>query len=145
MAPAAPPPHPAGQRLQAGIFPNTGSSIRVTRYDRAVKSLAVAVAVGIAALYSMEAIRYFLDVLRWLPRHERWVRTAKGLCQGCGYDLTGNVSGTCPECGERVDRTVVDKASIVPSLITEKQPWWVWTVVAVMMILAVILQRWLWA
>ena len=21
-------------------------------------------------------------------------------CQSCGYDLTGNVSGTCPECGE---------------------------------------------
>lgn len=20
-------------------------------------------------------------------------------CQGCGYELTGNVSGTCPECG----------------------------------------------
>ncbi len=23
-------------------------------------------------------------------------------CQFCGYNLTGNVSGTCPECGERV-------------------------------------------
>jgi hypothetical protein len=22
-----------------------------------------------------------------------------GLCLGCGYDLTGNVSGVCPECG----------------------------------------------
>lgn len=22
------------------------------------------------------------------------------LCDGCGYDLTGNVSGVCPECGE---------------------------------------------
>jgi hypothetical protein len=22
-----------------------------------------------------------------------------GLCPRCGYDLTGNVSGTCPECG----------------------------------------------
>ncbi|HOJ54604.1 MAG TPA: hypothetical protein PK184_09890 [Phycisphaerae bacterium] len=21
------------------------------------------------------------------------------LCRGCGYDLTGNVSGVCPECG----------------------------------------------
>jgi hypothetical protein len=26
-------------------------------------------------------------------------RRAKGLCPGCGYDLTGNVSGVCPECG----------------------------------------------
>jgi len=24
-------------------------------------------------------------------------------CAGCGYDLTGNVSGRCPECGRRVD------------------------------------------
>lgn len=22
-----------------------------------------------------------------------------GLCEGCGYDLTGNTSGVCPECG----------------------------------------------
>jgi hypothetical protein len=23
-------------------------------------------------------------------------------CQSCGYDLTGNTSGTCPECGEEI-------------------------------------------
>jgi hypothetical protein len=26
-------------------------------------------------------------------------RKAAGECPACGYDLTGNVSGTCPECG----------------------------------------------
>ena len=26
-------------------------------------------------------------------------RKAAGLCAACGYDLTGNVSGVCPECG----------------------------------------------
>jgi hypothetical protein len=26
-------------------------------------------------------------------------RRKKGLCVRCGYNLTGNVSGTCPECG----------------------------------------------
>ena len=25
------------------------------------------------------------------------------LCTGCGYDLTGNISGVCPECGCPVD------------------------------------------
>lgn len=26
-------------------------------------------------------------------------RVAQGLCPQCGYNLTGNVSGRCPECG----------------------------------------------
>ena len=26
-------------------------------------------------------------------------RRASGQCPYCGYDLTGNVSGVCPECG----------------------------------------------
>jgi hypothetical protein len=26
-------------------------------------------------------------------------RKAAGQCPTCSYDLTGNVSGTCPECG----------------------------------------------
>jgi hypothetical protein len=29
-------------------------------------------------------------------------RFPHGFCQACGYDLTGNVSGRCPECGEPV-------------------------------------------
>jgi hypothetical protein len=28
--------------------------------------------------------------------------TPPGHCPNCGYDLTGNVSGVCPECGEKV-------------------------------------------
>jgi hypothetical protein len=27
-------------------------------------------------------------------------RPPKGHCRNCGYDLTGNVSGVCPECGQ---------------------------------------------
>lgn len=29
----------------------------------------------------------------------RWRRRRKGLCVKCRYDLTANVTGTCPECG----------------------------------------------
>ncbi len=29
-------------------------------------------------------------------------RLATGICLRCGYNLTGNVSGICPECGTRV-------------------------------------------
>lgn len=32
----------------------------------------------------------------------RWRRKKKGLCLTCGYDLTGNESGVCPECGVEV-------------------------------------------
>jgi predicted RNA-binding Zn-ribbon protein involved in translation (DUF1610 family) len=29
----------------------------------------------------------------------RWRRRKRGLCTQCGYNLTDNVSGVCPECG----------------------------------------------
>jgi tRNA(Ile2) C34 agmatinyltransferase TiaS len=28
-----------------------------------------------------------------------------GICANCGYDLTGNASGRCPECGARTPST----------------------------------------
>ena len=34
-------------------------------------------------------------------RHHR--RHKRGLCVGCGYDLTGNVTGVCSECGAAID------------------------------------------
>ena len=37
-----------------------------------------------------------VGVLRWRKRRRR---VAAGLCASCGYDLTGNTSGVCPECG----------------------------------------------
>lgn len=36
----------------------------------------------------------------WWWRDRR--RIPAGHCLKCGYDLTGNVSGVCPECGEKV-------------------------------------------
>ena len=30
----------------------------------------------------------------------RWRRRKRGSCIRCGYNLEGNVSGVCPECGE---------------------------------------------
>ncbi len=52
----------------------------------------------------------FVDVPLWLPfllafgaarrlrRSGRW-RYPPGCCASCGYDLTANTSGICPECG----------------------------------------------
>ena len=36
-------------------------------------------------------------LLWWLDRPP-----PRGHCQQCGYDLTGNVSGRCPECGTEI-------------------------------------------
>ncbi len=44
-------------------------------------------------LAAYPAVTFIRGPLR--RRHRR----KRGLCAGCGYDLTGNVSGVCPECG----------------------------------------------
>ena len=43
-----------------------------------------------------------LVLTRWQSRVKRL-----GVCESCGYDLTGNTSGRCPECGTRVSSTDV--------------------------------------
>ena len=46
------------------------------------------------ALFALAPATYFAaGVLR------RWRRRQRGECVACGYNLTGNVSGVCPECG----------------------------------------------
>lgn len=40
-----------------------------------------------------------------VPTYRLWRRTSRfprGFCAHCGYNLTGNTSGVCPECGTRV-------------------------------------------
>jgi hypothetical protein len=51
----------------------------------------------------------------WLPsivvRGRNRLRRARGAphCAGCGYDLTGNVSGVCPECGRLTPQGLIDR------------------------------------
>lgn len=40
----------------------------------------------------------------------RWRRRRRGLCVGCGYDLQGNVSGVCSECGRETTKAPRHKA-----------------------------------
>lgn len=35
----------------------------------------------------------------FLWHHDRRRKFKPGRCQNCGYNLTGNISGVCPECG----------------------------------------------
>jgi hypothetical protein len=62
--------------------------------------VATTAAVPLWALLVLLSIYPAYVFLREPLRH--WRRSRKGLCVKCGYDLTGNVSGTCPECGTEV-------------------------------------------
>jgi len=53
---------------------------------------ALGLLLGFAFLFGTAVAEKLSDVLR----------PPDGHCQSCGYDLTGNVSGVCPECGERI-------------------------------------------
>ena len=44
----------------------------------------------------------------WILRSRR-VRSRPGHCPTCEYDLTGNESGVCPECGTPVAKKTDDK------------------------------------
>lgn len=50
------------------------------------------------------AILWWLDPRRILPGH----------CKGCGYDLTGNISGVCSECGTPVLGRAANAVGTVP-------------------------------
>jgi hypothetical protein len=54
-------------------------------------------AAGVFALILVPIGLMFLLDMPKLRRSRRWGR---GECLHCGYELTGNVSGVCPECGE---------------------------------------------
>lgn len=59
----------------------------------------IAAGVWIAAITLGVLIGY---LSRRLDQPRRWA--AEGKCTTCGYDLTGNVSGTCPECGTKLKK-----------------------------------------
>lgn len=56
-----------------------------------------AVAVSLLSLSFLIAIPTYI-LWRW----DRRLRHPPGHCQEYGYDLTGNESGVCPECGEAI-------------------------------------------
>jgi hypothetical protein len=44
--------------------------------------------------------------LRWFARQRRLRAEREGGCVHCHYNLTGNVSGVCPECGSAIAKPV---------------------------------------
>ena len=53
---------------------------------------------AVATLAAYPTVAFIRGPLR------RWRRRRRGLCVACGYDLTGNTTGVCSECGEAVGR-----------------------------------------
>ncbi len=43
-----------------------------------------------------------LTAALWFRHRRRARRLGENHCARCGYDLTGNVSGRCPECGQTI-------------------------------------------
>jgi hypothetical protein len=50
-------------------------------------------------LWPPAAATFVMPALWCIGRIRKHRRSKKGHCRICGYDLTGNQSGTCPECG----------------------------------------------
>jgi len=61
-------------------------------------------------------------LLIWRP----WTaaRGRKGHCAGCGYDLTGNVSGICPECGLARNRPKLPPPARIAQRVRSGRFWW---------------------
>lgn len=75
-------------------------------FEWAVIPVAAAMVVFLIGLLIM-GLRLFAYVLEVEPQYWETPRPPDHCCQHCGYDLTGNVSGVCPECGTR---TLNDRA-----------------------------------
>src|SRR5262245_42439737 len=66
----------------------------------------------LSPLLVMGVIVPFLVALHVIGRRHslRSRFTARPLCTSCGYDLTGNLSGVCPECGTAVGVSIAAAA-----------------------------------
>ncbi|MCC7291110.1 MAG: hypothetical protein IT449_03495 [Phycisphaerales bacterium] len=71
-------------------FPN---GIQMSGFDLPWLAVPLVAAIVLAFRFA----RFVSERLYIPTRAER--RRARGLCTQCEYDLTGNVSGICPECG----------------------------------------------
>lgn len=59
-----------------------------------------------AAFLALIVVATYVYARRDFRLQERRHRWRAGLCANCGYDLAGNISGVCPECGTRTGMAV---------------------------------------
>lgn len=75
-------------------------TFEVPWYQRLSTPLADVVGVALAPV-----ILLFVAIGLSLYWHNRRRMTRRGFCSTCGYNLRGNVSGICPECGRNITHT----------------------------------------
>ncbi len=94
---------PRYENLAAFTMP--GISLRVGEFGTATLRPGGEKLATVVSLYVSPWVLTGLTVLAWATlsvvsgRHRRRFRRKRGLCVKCGYDLTGNESGVCSECG----------------------------------------------
>jgi hypothetical protein len=91
-----------------GLVFGSGIAVVICAWERWQNghSLAYILLMAVAIVGTWVVVRLaVLWVVRLLVRQV--VLQTGSLCRSCGYDLTGNVSGLCPECGAAVPRQAV--------------------------------------
>ena len=89
-----------GEAIMKPVYRHSDGTFAPPVYLTPGRFLIVAVPFAYPALLSAAAAS---SSMLALARHR--ARSRQGQCRKCGYNLTGNVSGTCPECGSRVETT----------------------------------------
>ena len=73
-----------------------GPAVHLQLQIRTIEALAIPHWALCVALLTYPAVAFIRGPV------QRYRRRRKGRCLKCGYDLTGNISGVCPECGTEV-------------------------------------------
>lgn len=107
-------PQSCGTGLRSTHLSFAGLAWSGCGYDLSKPYLMQSIQVPLWMLLGIFAAYPILTVTPW-ARRRRWHRA--GLCIGCGYDLTGNISGVCPEC-----RTTVGSENRFEEAYSEPRP-----------------------
>lgn len=103
---------------EGDVTPRPAYSVTFTGRSFFVRAVSTSVWVVAVPCWSLLAISLPLPLARGLRalRARRLVRlrSASGACVQCGYALTGNLSGVCPECGTKLPRTKGDSTTGAP-------------------------------
>jgi hypothetical protein len=85
---------PGNHALIAAELTRIRWELRVADWHRRVRSFFLRMAIAMGGAVGVAVILWL--VLRARPSNP-------GICTSCAYNLTGNVSGVCPECGTAVE------------------------------------------